>query len=140
MKSACQESCGVCDKTPSVPSATYHFTEEPSTHVQTEVPTAMFGSIPNNVENTMPDSCVDDSDFVFALDSGSIQHCRWLAKGDSSVRKTKYCERGNVKGACQASCDFCNCGDDPKYEFHLKSGKSVKCSWLVACLWFDRCG
>ena len=48
------------------------------------------------------------------------------------TRTTKYCSRGRVKGACQDTCDFCACEDDPTTTFSLKNrDKSKNCAWIA---------
>ena len=48
------------------------------------------------------------------------------------TRTTKYCSRGRVKGACQDTCDFCACEDDPTTTFPLSNNiRFQNCAWIA---------
>ena len=77
--------------------------------------------------------CIDNASFTFSLDNGNVQDCSWLTKNLTrrEARIKRYCVRGPVKGACQKSCDFCHCEDDPSYTFTLQNGVEQNCKWLT---------
>lgn len=89
-------------------------------------------------------SCTDDSDFTFPLDSqGGEANCKWLTKNSSAsdTRIETYCSRGHVKGACQKSCKFCPCESNPKFSFKLVSASTPtvqKCNWISKTNYLDR--
>lgn len=82
-----------------------------------------------------PASCADDPDFLFPLDNGlGMRGCEWLTRNSDPTKTQRrldtYCKRGHVKGACQLSCDFCSCVDNPTTEFTLMNGDKQDCSWF----------
>ena len=56
-------------------------------------------------------TCTDNAAFRFNHDdhTDELMGCDWLTENNAEDRKAKYCVRGPIKGACQASCDFCPC-------------------------------
>ena len=61
--------------------------------------------------------CVDDPSFTFTLYNGNEKPCSWLTEQNADNRKQIYCKHGHIKGACQASCDFCPCVDTPGHKW-----------------------
>jgi cell division septation protein DedD len=103
---------------------------KPPTMNPTQTPTKSPVSSPPTAINLESNFCVDDSTFIFKLDDGSTQNCSWLQRNVIEIEK--YCNRGHIKGACRASCNFCLCTDDSSYKFRLtNNGKRRRCNWLV---------
>eukprot|EP00557_Chaetoceros_sp_GSL56_P005961 CAMPEP_0176489178 /NCGR_PEP_ID=MMETSP0200_2-20121128/7138_1 /TAXON_ID=947934 /ORGANISM="Chaetoceros sp., Strain GSL56" /LENGTH=149 /DNA_ID=CAMNT_0017886279 /DNA_START=346 /DNA_END=792 /DNA_ORIENTATION=- len=75
-------------------------------------------------------ACGDDLDFTFDRFNGLPGNCTWLA--EKEVRQTKFCGRGNVKGACQATCNFCSCEDTKPYSFNRPDNNVPRdCPWIA---------
>lgn len=74
--------------------------------------------------------CVDDPSFTFTLYNGNEKPCSWLTEQNADNRKQIYCKHGHIKGACQASCDFCPCVDTPGYLYVDDEGNVKPCENL----------
>ena len=75
---------------------------------------------------------MDDETFRFTLDNDEVQDCSWLTWRNDDKRIEKYCDRGDVKGACQESCESCPCADDSTYTFTLDyNGHVQTCKWFA---------
>jgi len=80
-------------------------------------------------------SCVDNSNFTFLLNNGSIrQDCAWITKNKDkvAVRRSAYCAKADVKTQCSATCDDSCCRDNSAFRFTLKNfNKEVDCGWIT---------
>ena len=79
-------------------------------------------------------ACGDDAEFKFNLDKGNEQDCAWLNNSkNTDERIAKYCNYGNVKWACQATCTSCaaTCADSSTSTFTTDNGATVDCAWLL---------
>lgn len=99
-------------------------------------PIAMLVRVLSIIVLTVPvlSSCSnsDDPDFEFVVDlTGEKVQCSWLTSKNQDKRIQKYCGRGHIKGACQESCNFCSCVDDPTFMFMLENNKRQPCSWIL---------
>lgn len=77
--------------------------------------------------------CDDDCSFRFTLDNRQVeQGCYWITKNPKQTRqrKSRYCNKRNIKAACPATCDT-SCANDKSYFFNLRNGKRQKCWWLT---------
>ena len=133
--SNCQYGCGFCSGDTSPP-ASAPSTPAPSKATVTSPPSPTGDTLsPAKAPTKAPPSggCSDSASFKFFLDSGKTQNCAWLTKRNSVTRKTMYCSRGHVKGACQDTCGFCACVDDPTTTFPLlkNKDKSRNCAWIA---------
>eukprot|EP00557_Chaetoceros_sp_GSL56_P003094 CAMPEP_0176494246 /NCGR_PEP_ID=MMETSP0200_2-20121128/9982_1 /TAXON_ID=947934 /ORGANISM="Chaetoceros sp., Strain GSL56" /LENGTH=4859 /DNA_ID=CAMNT_0017891967 /DNA_START=343 /DNA_END=14922 /DNA_ORIENTATION=+ len=86
-----------------------------------------------NRSRRQQETCNDDSSFEFTLDNGNTADCEWLTFKNADTRTAKYCPRGNVKGACQSTCNFCPCTDQVGFTFSLFFNPSIiqGCDWLT---------
>ena len=78
-------------------------------------------------------TCTDNAAFRFNHDdhTDELMGCDWLTENNAEDRKAKYCVRGPIKGACQASCDFCPCEDSSSFTFDLDNvNKQQDCKWF----------
>ena len=91
-------------------------------------------SVPSSAPVIPADSCQDNTLFQFTLrNTGNIVGCDWLTTNQrrTDIRKSNYCDRADVFGACQSSCDNCQCGDDPDFTFMLpNTNEVVSCSYI----------
>ena len=91
-------------------------------------------SMPSSAPVTQAISCKDNSLFQFMLENtGNIVGCDWLTTNQrrADVRLANYCSRADVRGACQSSCDNCQCGDDEDFTFMLpNTDQVVSCSYI----------
>lgn len=83
--------------------------------------------------NSSDAQCVDDSSFRFESWNGKTRKCAWLNKGKNSAKRIKkFCKRGHIFGACQDTCNNCDCNDTLDYQFTvIHSGKSKSCSFFT---------
>lgn len=106
-------------------SPTQTSTTDSPTDLATNAPSAFT---PNN------DECKDHDSFTFTLSSNKIiVGCEWITSNKNRInqRKAKYCHRADVKGACQMSCDNCQCKDAQDFSFTLPSNDIVDCSYII---------
>lgn len=108
-------------------------------NIVTDLPTT---SIPSPVPSFSPTiynentgyTCKDNSLFQFFLGSnGNSVGCDWLTKNSDKIdtRIANYCGRADVQGACQSTCNNCDCGDDENFIFTLPSGPKVGCTYII---------
>lgn len=113
----------------------------PPTMAPTKAPTITPTASPRTSSPTLvptqtlkeEETCDDDDSGTFILDNQSVVGCDWLTKNSvkEEERKSKYCNRHEVKTLCPLSCDFCDCKDDPTYTFELeKTGATRHCNWI----------
>ncbi|GFH44182.1 predicted protein [Chaetoceros tenuissimus] len=101
-----------------------------------EVACTAFDIIPDPNVPVVPDDdeCQDNSLFEFMLEmTGSIVGCEWLTANTNraDIRESKYCDRADVQGACQSSCDNCQCGDEDNFTFNLpNTNEVVNCAYI----------
>ena len=92
-------------------------------------------------------TCEDDPSFQFLrtknrnklVHDRDIKNCKFLeirkAKGNIyplyASRVRKHCEKAHIfKGACQKTCEACECEDNPNFSFTTRDGK-VTCDWIT---------
>lgn len=129
VKSACQKSCGMCEKEVAVPTASPTVSEAPS-----YVPSSMPSTVTNqpsqflHSENDMSriiSACIDSN--VFKLDDGST--CGSIGLLDE-LRRANVCKRDNTSLACPQACGKC-CDDDMVYNFPIPVMNARKgCKWI----------
>ncbi|GFH55280.1 hypothetical protein CTEN210_11756 [Chaetoceros tenuissimus] len=109
---------------PPSPSPTQTSTTDSPTDLATNAPSAFT---PND------DECKDHDSFTFTLSTNdNIVACEWITSNKNRIneRKAKYCHRADVKGACQMSCDNCQCKDQ-NFSFALSNKNIVDCTYIT---------
>lgn len=110
-------------------------TSSPTQTSTTDSPTDLVTNVPTSVTVFSPnDDCKDNTSFTFTLTSSDIMvGCDWITSNNKRIitRKDNYCDRADVKGACQNSCDNCLCKDAQDFTFTLPNNDVVDCSYIT---------
>jgi hypothetical protein len=81
-----------------------------------------------SIPSIIAQDCADDPTFGFVRKNGEPGDCIWLSANDRRINR--YCDRGDIKGACKDTCSFCPCQDDTEFTFVLDNGNVQICEWF----------
>lgn len=120
-----------------IPITTKPPTSSPTLTITTDAPTDLVTNAPSVTVFSPNDDgdCKDNTSFTFTLTSSEFMvGCDWITSNNKRIitRKDNYCDRADVKGACQKSCDNCLCKDAEDFTFTLPNNDAVvDCSYIT---------